>query len=194
VAQKPESRGLFARIVARLQRVRATFAMSSASASTQKRLTSAPVRRLLVICHGNIYRSAFVGAYLKTNLDSSVEVRSAGFHPVEGRPAPERHVAMSEKVGVSLRDHRSCIVKREDIDWADAIVLMDRKNWVQLRGVDAPADKLIWLGALDPQGPIEVLDPYSMDEAAAEKVVARLRRCSELLADAVRRANSPKGL
>ncbi len=167
-------------------RIRSTWARLRARRTTQQRLDRGSIRRVLVICYGNIYRSAFVGQYLMDNLRDSVEVRSAGFHQVVGRPSPTGHVAMSRQFGVDLSGHHSALVGLGDLEWADAIVLMDRHNWAALDDLGADPAKLVWLGALLPDN-LEIADPYSMDPDAARAIVTRLHNAATALAEKLRR-------
>lgn len=158
-------------IKALLRRLRAYRALATARRDTYQRLKSGgPVRRILVICYGNIYRSAFVAACLRPWLPEKVAIRGAGFHKVADRPSPARHVQMSERFGVSLATHRSRTICKDDVEWADTIILMDRHNWDALSQLGAPASKLVWLGALT-EGPVEISDPYELDDATAERIV-----------------------
>lgn len=145
------------------------------------RLRDPGIERVLVICYGNICRSAFVEAYLQQSPVPRLEVRSAGFHPVAGRPSPERHINFSRQHGVDLGLHRSRTLADSDLEWAQLIVLMDRHNWQMLAKNGADPARLLWLGALD-GGAIEIPDPYSLDDDRASAVVARLSACSAILA------------
>jgi len=138
------------------------------------------MRRVLVVCYGNIYRSAFVGEYLNTHLAGRCEVRSAGFHATENRPSPPGHVTMSRDFGVDLSGHRSRLIRVADAEWADTIVLMDRHNRAALDALGIDPAKCVWLGALAP-GPVEIVDPYRLDEATARAVVSRLEQGSREL-------------
>jgi protein-tyrosine phosphatase len=149
-------------------------------------------RKILVICYGNIYRSPFVAELLKARLGGSVEVRSAGFHAVAGRPSPERHVRIAHDYGVRLEHHRSSVASAEDLAWADLIVLMDRHNWAALRHMGAAEDKLVWLGAFAP-GPVEIPDPYNRGDEEARRIVERLRDAAELLASRISNRSSAVG-
>lgn len=161
-------------------RVLAARALANARASTSQSLGRTPLVKILVICHGNIYRSALVGEYLRRSLGARFQIQSAGFHPVGERPAPPRHVEMCAAAGIDLSSHRSCVVSSEQIAWADVIVLMDRRNWVSLRRAGADASRFVWLGALE-QGTVEIADPYGLDTDAAQAIVQRLLICSERL-------------
>ena len=166
-------------------RLRCFQALASARRDSLARLRRPGIRRLLVVCHGNIYRSAFVGAYIVRQAIPGLQIRSSGLHPVVGRPAPARHVEMSQRFGVDLSAHRSSIVAPTDLVWAELIVVMDRHNWQALVERGAATERLVWLGALD-GGAIEIVDPYGLDDIHAERVVARLAACSERLATRVR--------
>ena len=163
------------------RRMEGAHALATARRDSLLRLRDVPVSRVLVVCYGNIYRSAFVDAFLAAQPITGVEVRSAGLHPVANRESPPRHVAMSRRHGVDLRSHRSRALAQSDLEWAELIVLMDRHNWQNLVELGADRQRLVWLGALD-DGAIEIPDPYGMDDAKTERIVARLAECSSALA------------
>jgi protein-tyrosine-phosphatase len=92
---------------------------------------------------------------------------------------------MSREFGVDLEHHRSSIITPSDLDWAEVVVIMDRKNWVQVRRTRASQDKLVWLGALAPVGRVEIPDPYQLDDAEAHRLLTRLHACAKVLAEKV---------
>src|SRR5688572_31385329 len=121
------------RILASLgRRWRAARAVAGAGAATRSRLARGAIRRVLIVCYGNIYRSAFIAEYLRKHLGERVEVRGGGFHQKVGRPSPPDHVRMCAERGVDLAGHRSRCIDAADLEWADTIVLMDRHNWLAL--------------------------------------------------------------
>jgi hypothetical protein len=61
--------------------------------------------RILVVCHGNIYRSPLVAVRLRELLGPARVISSAGFHPKGDRPSPAEHIEMSAGFGVDLRAH-----------------------------------------------------------------------------------------
>jgi protein-tyrosine phosphatase len=160
-------------------RLEAYAALLCARRTTARNLNSS-ARKVLVVCYGNIYRSAFLGAYLADKAQGRFEVRSSGFHKKSGRPSPERHVAMSREVGVDLSAHQSNSLVVADVQWADVIVAMDRHNWHALRQLGAPAEKIVWAGALT-SGSVEINDPYEMDDASARRTIERLREAGDTL-------------
>lgn len=155
-----------------------------------RRLRNSRKERLLVICYGNIYRSAFLAEYLREHVGMHVEIRSAGFHPVAGRSSPERHIQMCREFGVDLAQHRSSMLGRADLDWADVVVIMDRKNWVQVRRMGAEEKKLIWLGSLVSTGRVEIQDPYQMDDTQARNLLSRMHDCAKALVGMVQSGSS----
>jgi len=163
------------------RRLGAWRALSQARADTERRLKAGPSRRVLVVCYGNIYRSPFVGEYLRKHLPTEIEVRTRGFHPVADRPSPAKHVEMCFRLGIDLSAHRSAILSQEDLEWADSVILMDRHNWAALAEAGVAREKLIWLGTLGGAG-IEIPDPYTLDSAGAERVLHSMQRaCEELV-------------
>jgi protein-tyrosine-phosphatase/predicted ATP-grasp superfamily ATP-dependent carboligase len=141
-------------------------------------------RRVLVLCHGNICRSAYADARL--GKPNGFELRSAGFHPVIDRTSPAGFVAVAHARGVNLAEHRSRLVTRDDLDWAELVVIMDHKNYDALAELDrASLSKTMWLGALDPSGPLEIEDPYGEPAHRADAVLERMDRCLEKLTRAL---------
>jgi len=165
-------------------RLRCFLAAQSAERSSRAVLGTNPLRRLLVVCYGNIYRSPYVAGLLRARLGSMCEVRSCGFHPVSGRPSPAEVVAIGAARGIDLSGHRSAKVSADDLAWADAIILMDRHNWHALRKLAVDPDKLVWLGSLDGGG--EVRDPYGLPQPEVREAMQRVHRCAEALVRTIR--------
>jgi protein-tyrosine phosphatase len=140
---------------------------------------------VLVVCYGNIYRSPYVGEYLRQRAAAAFDVRTAGFHSKTGRPSPPEHVAMCAVRGVSLASHRSTLADPALLEWADTIVLMDRRNWLALDAAGAAGDRLVWLGALD-GGALEIPDPYGLSPEEAARIVERLTRASDVFLETQR--------
>ncbi|HEU4780895.1 MAG TPA: hypothetical protein VFS58_13515 [Steroidobacteraceae bacterium] len=166
-----------------LLRLGAKRALRDARAVSVRALAAhgGPGAKVLVVCHGNIYRSPLVAVRLRELLGPGRVISSAGFHPKGERPSPAAHINMSARLGVDLSQHRSRVVSDADFAGADLIVLMDRRNWVSLKRAEADESKFVWLGAMGPN-PMEIPDPYEMDAAAAEAVVMRLLLCTDELA------------
>lgn len=163
------------------RRVRAGKALAGARESSLARIKQGGIKRVLVVCYGNIYRSPFAGTALRQALPAEIEVRSSGFHKVAGRSSPDRHIAMSRDRNIDLSAHRSSRISIDDVRWADIVVLMDRHNWNALDNLGAEHSKLVWLGAFGP-GELEIADPYELDDAHAQRVLDQLEQTSRELA------------
>jgi protein-tyrosine phosphatase len=179
---------MIARIYKALRRrLRARKALAEAREASRRRIQQGGVKRVLVVCYGNIYRSPFCGASLRKLLPSDIEVRTSGFHRVVDRPSPPRHVTMSQSKNIDLTAHRSSKLTPEDLQWADIVVLMDRHNWDALDQIGAEHAKLVWLGAFG-SGDLEVPDPYELDDAHAQRVLDQMEQASRALAESIRAA------
>lgn len=172
-------------LAALARRARSWRALLEARRQTARVLERQPTR-VLVLCYGNIYRSPFVTARLQQLLApnaAGIDIRSAGFHPVTGRPSPESFVELSRKYGAALETHRSRLIERSDVEWAEALVIMDRHNWGRLESFGpGVTDKVLWLGALVDRGPLEIQDPYGQPLDRVLAILDRMQRATEVLA------------
>lgn len=158
--------------------------------SDERALSREKVRRLsghlriLVVCYGNICRSPVVERLLRRFLDPSrFEVSSCGLLPREGEPSPADYAREAREIGVDLSDHRSQFITPLLAGWADLIVLMDRKNHVLLSDLGTEAvRKSVWLGAWDPDGPLEIPDPFRTSPERTRHILQRMDRASRNLA------------
>jgi protein-tyrosine phosphatase len=176
--------GLIPRLASAMTwRLRCYRAARAARRTSRAVLSESQLRRLLVVCYGNIYRSPYVAQLLRARLGGLCEVRSSGFHPVTSRHSPPQVVAIGTSAGIDLTGHRSAMVTAADLAWADTIILMDRHNWQALQRLAADPRKLVWLGALDDAG--DIPDPYGRSEDRAKEIMHRVHRCADALADAV---------
>ncbi len=149
--------------------------------------------RILVVCYGNICRSPFVERLLKRFLDPDrFPVTSCGLLPREGEPSPAEYALEARSFGIDLSDHRSQYMTPLLADWSDLIVLMDRKNHSLLEDFGSQAlKKSVWLGAWDPQGPIEIADPFRMPVVKMRQILERMDRASRNLSGELSRKTLP---
>jgi protein-tyrosine-phosphatase len=139
-----------------------------------------PLRSVLVVCNGNIFRSPFAAAVLKRALGPvGVAVDSAGFIG-PGRPSPTDAVVAAARRGVDLRGHRSQLLVPELVRAADVILVMDmaQRRTISERFGRPPQDVLL-LGDFDP-APIEsraIEDPVEQGPDVCEAVYARIEDC-----------------
>lgn len=163
---------------------------------------------LLVVCHGNIYRSAFAHGLLVRELRArgihDVHLESAGTLASPPRPTPDDGVAMAGVFGISLADHRSRTISEESVASADVIIAMDYANAVDiLRRFPGARAKLAFAGAFlreevrrelsipDPngRGAGVLTESFSLVALAAQSIVSELEQ-----RHAVRRSIRPRSV
>ncbi len=106
-----------------------------------------PVRSVLLVCQGNINRSAYASAALTQLTDGRVHVSSAGFIG-PGRRVPHLSEEVAGRRGVDLSTHRSRLVTRPLVTQADLVVVTDPLQRVPVRGLGGQLTGL--LGNFDP--------------------------------------------
>ena len=75
------------------------------------------------ICTGNTCRSPMAEAILTSMELENVEVRSAGIYALEGGEMSENAKSVLEAEQIMI-DHRSKMVSKDDLQWADLILTM----------------------------------------------------------------------
>jgi protein arginine phosphatase len=83
--------------------------------------------RILFVCTGNTCRSPMAAALLNSKQLPDVEVKSAGVFAVEGSDASLHAKAVLKEKGIEA-EHRSSLLKKEDVDWATHIFAMTAKH------------------------------------------------------------------
>ncbi|MGE0192616.1 MAG: ATP-grasp domain-containing protein [Planctomycetota bacterium] len=141
-----------------------------------------PVNRVLVLCYGNICRSPHAARRLQ-ELRPELTVEGAGFHEREGRSSPREIIEAAAKRGLDLADHRSKVVRYEDLEAADLVLVMDRDQARRIR----QASREVWarthfLGLFRPGGRPEIADPYGGGRDAAERALAEIDEAVTALA------------
>lgn len=148
-----------------------------------------PVRRVLVLCLGNICRSPFAEHYLRRESKergmSGLHVESAGFLHHDGLRTPTRFVELVRSHSVDLSGHRARRVTAQQIDDADMILLMDAQNLRALHSEFPHAvHKTFLIGLLSAHGPAEIPDPYMLSIGDAE---ASYQKLAEACSATIRR-------
>lgn len=145
----------------------------------------APVR-ILFVCHGNVFRSAFAHhrllAILGRNGAGHVEVRSAGTLARPGEPPPDIVLEGARTYDLDLSAHLSSLATRELLAWATRIYVMQqdmRDAVVELDPDALPRTRL--LGELDPSAPDPQIPDVGGDGSPEASVAARFARIERLL-------------
>jgi len=139
-------------------------------------------RRVLVVCSGNICRSAYAVRKLR---EAGVDARGAALEGPSGRPTPDHVQEVSRRRGVELSDHRSEHVTDEVLEWADLVLVMEARHERALRRWPQHGHKMRWLGALTDEGPV-IVDPIDLDAAETDAVLDQIDRASARLVSLLR--------
>lgn len=151
---------------------------------------------VLMVCHGNIYRSAFAHAALVRALAASgltsIEVRSAGLRTSSDRPAPPDAVKVAGALGVSLDHHRSTPATQQMVEEADLVFAMDYANAAILHSrFPAIRGRILMLGALAQNlgsREVSIPDPYGQGADQLRRSFVRIASAVEGLVRLVRLA------
>jgi protein-tyrosine-phosphatase len=147
---------------------------------------------VVMICHGNILRSAFAGALLQQAVVDrrapGAKVSSAGLHAVPGRSADPRGVVVAREWGMDLTSHHATMLTAEAAAAADLLLVMDYQNAAEAvsRYPDA-ARKVVLLGRFDRAwaGDPVIPDPYGGDVSAVRSSYGRVAAAVEGLVTAL---------
>jgi protein-tyrosine-phosphatase/predicted ATP-grasp superfamily ATP-dependent carboligase len=147
--------------------------------STQPRYFERPPKKVMFVCYGNICRSPFAehlwNARTQEHLLSVNIADSAGFYLQEGRTTPNWALDLAAEHGVDLAAHRSRVLTKTMVESADAIFVMDRKNYRALIGQFPWAkQKAYFLGLFADNAWGEIDDPYGMTQDKARICYQRM--------------------
>lgn len=159
----------------------------------------ATVRRVLMVCLGNICRSPMAAAVATALLDDvglagAVEVESygtSGYHRGE-RADPGAEAALRRR-GLTAAGHRARQLTVADLTRADLVLCADRANLAAVRRLlgDRVGPEVRLLRSFDPSaGPdAEVPDPYGGDDAEFDRTLDSIEAaCRGLVDELVRSA------
>jgi protein-tyrosine-phosphatase len=90
------------------------------------------MKRILLVCTGNICRSPLAAALLERALKDrgldAIEVNSAGTGAWEGAPVSEGAYLVGLERGLDLSGHRARLLSREMVEAADLVLTMARHH------------------------------------------------------------------
>jgi protein-tyrosine phosphatase len=125
--------------------------------------------RVLLVCMGNICRSPTAEVVLRqlvkiNNLGDVIEVDSAGTHGYHVGEAPDSRTQRAAALrGYNLSQLRARKVARQDLDYFDLILAMDKSNLDNLQRMAAPEQKeriALFMDYAKNYDDNEVPDPY----------------------------------
>jgi protein-tyrosine-phosphatase len=122
---------------------------------------------VLIVCTGNVSRSFLAENLLRAELArrkaTGVSVSSAGLSALNGSPADPRMVEFLSAMRIAAAPHRSRRMNREDADWADLILAMEKGHAKSIAHLYPEAGgKVELLGKHIPgeKGALEIEDPF----------------------------------
>lgn len=141
---------------------------------------------VLFVCWGNVARSPFAEAYLKSKTQTSsfsLEVGSAGVYSQGGRPAYPYAKMAARKFGVSLKNHRSRVLTGSLVRSSGVILCMGTEEFKVVRKKFPDArNKTFLLGRLYGGGRrISIADPWGKGVEVYEDVFRVIKECVDSL-------------
>ncbi len=147
-------------------------------------LPAGGVRRIVVLCHGNLCRSPFAAALLAA--DRCLDVRSAGVGAGDGEPADPTAARVALRFGIDLAAHRTHRVRAQDAQWADLLLGMEGRHAAALRrAFPEAAPRVRLLGDFLEEAPHRILDPWGQSEAVFEDTFHRIVRATNRLRERI---------
>lgn len=106
-----------------------TYVLDQKRDPVSKLVIKLPIRSILYVCTGNVFRSP-VAEQMRRRLlgDSNVKVESAGILEYKGGPLPRKITRLAKSYGVDLSLHKPRQMSAEMVDAADLILVFDRKQ------------------------------------------------------------------
>jgi glycosyltransferase involved in cell wall biosynthesis/protein-tyrosine-phosphatase len=167
--------------------------MSRAMATTVERMRMSRIRRrpdalaaalrsatgILIVCHGNIIRSAYAARLVRQALGdgSRIRVASAGLEAIAGKPSHPTARQVAAERSVDLSTHLASPIDPETVAASDVIFVMEvpqlldmRRRFPEARG------KTFLLTCLAREAALEISDPVDGDESRFEACFDHISR------------------
>jgi protein-tyrosine-phosphatase len=122
---------------------------------------------ILFVCSGNVSRSFLAEALLRHEVElqglENISISSAGLYGFPGSPPDPKMVEYLHTMGISVKEHAARQITKEDVEWADLILVMERDHverigglWPELKG----KVKLLGIFISDDRIVDEIIDPF----------------------------------
>ena len=147
------------------------------------------MKKVLMVCLGNICRSPLAEGILKSKINTSkIFVDSAGtaaYHV--GNLADERSIEVAKKYGIDITNQRARKFTVKDFDAFDVIYAMDKSNYQNIlmlaRNSEDEKKVQLILNVIDADKNASVPDPYYGGNQGFENVYKMLDEACEVIAN-----------
>ncbi|AOW15944.1 protein-tyrosine-phosphatase [Polaribacter vadi] len=147
------------------------------------------MKKVLMVCLGNICRSPLAEGILKSKINTSkIFVDSAGtaaYHV--GNLADERSIEVAKKYGIDITNQRARKFTVKDFDTFDVIYAMDESNYQNIlmlaRNSEDEEKVQLILNVIDADKNASVPDPYYGGNQGFENVYKMLDEACEVIAN-----------
>ncbi len=149
------------------------------------------MKKILMVCLGNICRSPLAQGILESKVNSElVFVDSAGTsRQHQGELPDSRSVEVAKKHGLDITNQRSRKFKVSDFDKFDTIYTMDSYNYnniIDLSRTESDSQKVkMILNEINPNENLSVPDPYYGGDRGFENVYQMLDEACEVIASKI---------
>lgn len=100
---------------------------------------------ILIVCSGNVSRSFMAEMLLRNETEQlkldNISISSAGLFAYPGSPPDPKMVEYLSAMGVSIKGHEARQITKDDVDWADLILVMEAEHaamierlWPEVKG------------------------------------------------------------
>jgi len=144
------------------------------------------MKKVLMVCLGNICRSPLAEGILKSKVDGSkVFVDSAGtegWH--QGNPPDQRSIDVAKYHHIDIANQRSRKFKASDFNEFDLILVMDKTNYIDIASKaesESDRQKIKLILDFSPNTYSEVPDPYYDGKNGFEFVYQLLDEACEII-------------
>jgi protein-tyrosine phosphatase len=134
------------------------------------------IRRILIVCVGNICRSPMAEALFRERLrERGIIVESAGLAPLTGKPVEPDAAAVLTTHGLAADGHCARKITPELIASADLVLAMDQRQLAAIHAIAPEArGRTFLLGRWI--GEVDVPDPYGQPRAVFEDTFGLIKR------------------
>ena len=144
------------------------------------------MKKILMVCLGNICRSPLAEGILQSKVSSNIFVDSAGtggYHI--GHLPDSRSIEVAKKYGIDISNQKCRKFMVEDFDIFDKIYVMDQGNYIEIknksRSIKDMEKVTMIMNEVNPNSNQSVPDPYFGGKQGFENVYKMLDEACEII-------------